>query len=390
MTEELAEALRIEAGRATALLVRLTGDFELAEDAVQDALVVATERWQGLERPDDPGAWLRVTARHKAIDRLRREKGRAEKEGHAMQLLLDEASEQAEPDDTLRLLFTCCHPALTAEARVALSLRTISGLSTREIARAFLVSETTISQRIHRAKKKIARAHIPYRVPSTRDLPDRLGAVLSVLYLVFTTGHNAEFGAVDSRTDLARDAIRLARDLIAQMPEEPEVVGLLALMLAAHARSAARTGSDREALTLAEQDRTRWDLAAIEEASRLVDHAFDLGPANAYTLEAAIACLHGRAPTYEATDWRQIVGLYRLLERARPTPVETLTCALRLAHSGTRRHRAAENSALTALCGPGERPRRHRNGSDKRALPRPGLSTFVCEIAGEGFELSKA
>lgn len=322
MNDELAEVFRIEGARARALLIRITGNIDLSQDAVQDALLVATEQWHGADGPDDPGAWLRVTARHKAIDRLRRETSRAEREGHAIRLLLASRLEAAEEDNTLALLFTCCHPALSADARVSLCLRTVCGLTTREIARSFLTAESTIGQRIHRAKRKIERAHIPYHVPAPNERPERLEAVLSVLYLVFSTGNDSLIGAPESRVYLAKDAIRLARELAVLMPEESEVLGLLALMLATHARHGARAGPDGIAVSLMEQDRSTWNATAIDEANGLVHRALALGqPVGAYTLEAAIACVHGQAPSYPKTDWVQIAGLYRLLEKARPTPV---------------------------------------------------------------------
>jgi RNA polymerase sigma-70 factor (ECF subfamily) len=279
-------------------------------------------------------AGLRVTARHKAIDRLRRERGRAGREAEGMQLLSGADDPIAAHDDMLRLLFTCCHPALSPEARIALCLRTVCGLSTHEIATACLVPDATAGQRIHRAKRKIARARIPYRVPEAADLPERLSTVLSVLYLVFTAGHDPATGPVDARLDLAVEAIRVTLDLAALMPGEPDVLGLLALLLATHARSGARKGTDGDAQSLAEQDRGRWDHDAIAEAARLVHEALRLGPAGPHTLEAAIACLHGQAASYAETDWSQIVALYRLLEQAHPTAVVRVNRAVAEAERG--------------------------------------------------------
>lgn len=251
MSEPLEEMLRVEGGRVLATLVRLTGDFQLAEDALQDAVVVALQKWANDETPDNPAGWLTTTARNKALDRIRREARRSDKEREAMRLLTDEPDIPADgSDDRLRLLFTCCHPALSIEARVALALRTIAGLSTHEIATAFLVPESTMGQRISRAKKKIATARIPYRIPEDHELPDRLAAVLGTLYVVFTAGHHAARGRLDDRLDLAEEAIRLTRTLHELMPDEPECTGLLALMLATHARKDARVDAQGELVLL--------------------------------------------------------------------------------------------------------------------------------------------
>jgi RNA polymerase sigma-70 factor (ECF subfamily) len=313
------EVLRIEGGRVLATLIRLTGDFDLAEDALQDAVLVALERWPRTGVPDSPAAWLTTTARNKALDRIRREARRAGKEQEAVGLLDDAPPPSG--DDRLRLLFTSCHPALSPDARVALTLRTICGLRTSEIAAAFLVSETTIGQRITRAKRKIATARIPYRIPPTHEWPDRLPSVLAAVYVVFTTGHHAPGGAMTGRVELAAEAIRLGRMLRELMPDEPEVTGLLALMLATHARRAARIGPGGEQVLLEDQDRGAWDHAAIAEAAELVDASIRRSPAGPYRLEAAIACLHGLAPDFDHTDWPQIVELYRMLESVKPGPV---------------------------------------------------------------------
>lgn len=318
---DLDEVLRIEGGRVLATLIRLTGDFTLAEDALQDAVVVALERWPKTGVPNNPAAWLTTAARNKALDRVRRESRRREKETEAMRLLTAPMEAADGSDDRLRLLFTCCHPALSHEAQVALTLRTICGLHTSEIARAFLAPEPTVGQRISRAKRKIAAAHIPYRVPADHELPDRLPAVLSVIYLIFTTGHHAPHGRLDSRVDLAEEAIRLSRLLAELMPDEAEVQGLLALLLATHARSAARLDGTGDLVLLAEQDRSRWDHTAIEEASRLVEANLRRGTAGPYLVQAAIACLHGVAASFPETDWAQIAQLYAILERIQPTPV---------------------------------------------------------------------
>ena len=244
------------------------------------------------------------------------------------------SDEPNEPTDLLRLVFTCCHPALSQEAQIALALRTLCGMTTTEIAAAFLVQDSTMGQRISRAKKKIATAQIPYRVPDDHELPDRLPAVLEVLYLVFTTGHHATEGSLDSRVDLAIEAIRLCRMLAELMPDEPEVRGLLALMLATHARRRARLGPEGSIVLLADQDRTRWDRAMIEEASALVEGSLRQRAAGEYRIQAAIACLHSLAPSYEETDFEQIAELYRILETIKPTPVVRVNRAVAEAQVG--------------------------------------------------------
>ena len=318
----LDQILRREGGQVLATLVRLTGDIGIAEDALQEAVIVAHSRWNDDDIPDNPAAWLTTTARNKALDRIRREARRTDKEREAVALLDQQlADEPNEPTDLLRLLFTCCHPALSQEAQIALALRTLCGMTTTEIAAAFLVQDSTMGQRISRAKKKIATAQIPYRVPEDHELPDRLPAVLEVLYLVFTTGHHATEGSLDSRVDLANEAIRLCRMLAELMPDEPEVHGLLALMLATHARRRARLAADGSIVLLADQDRSVWERAMIEEAAGLVEGSLRRREAGEYRIQAAIACLHGLAPTYEETDFEQIVQLYRMLEAIKPTPV---------------------------------------------------------------------
>ncbi len=318
----LDEVLRQEGGQVLATLVRLTGDIGLAEDALQEAVIVAHARWTDDRMPDNPAAWLTTTARNKALDRIRREARRTGKEREAVALLDQQlADEPNEPTDMLRLVFTCCHPALSQEAQIALALRTLCGMTTTEIAAAFLVQDATMGQRISRAKKKIATAQIPYRVPEDHELPDRLPAALEVLYLVFTTGHHATEGSLDSRVDLAAEAIRLCRMLADLMPDEAEVRGLLALMLASHARRLARVATDGSMVLLADQDRSLWDRVMIDEAAVLVERSLRQRAAGEYRIQAAIACLHGLAPSYDETDWEQIVELYRLLERVKPTPV---------------------------------------------------------------------
>lgn len=329
MSPPLEELLRVEGGRVLATLVRLTGDFQLAEDALQDAVVAALQRWPEAGTPPNPAGWLTTTARNKALDRIRRESRRNEKERAAMRLLTEEPDDPPDgTDDRLRLLFTCCHPALSMNARVALALRTIGGLTTHEIARAFLVPEPTMGQRISRAKKKIASAHIPYRVPADHELPDRLPAVLATLYVIFTTGHHAPQGRLDERIDLANESIRLARLLHELMPDEAESAGLLALMLATYARRETRLDGDGELVLLQDQDREEWDHPAILEASTLVDEALRRRTPGPYQLQAAIACLHGMAASFADTDWRQIVLLYRHLEAIQPSAVVTVNRAV--------------------------------------------------------------
>lgn len=320
MSPDVAETLRIEGGRVLATLIRLTRDFQLAEDALQEAAVAALEGWLRNGVPDNPAAWLTTVARNKALDRMRRESSRRMKEAEALALV----SEPTGPngiDDRLRLMFTCCHPALSPPARVALTLRTISGLTTQEIARAFLVSDATMGQRISRAKRKIAVANIPYRVPEDEELSDRLPAVLAVVYLIFTTGHHPPLGSFTGRVDMAEEALRLGRTLMELMPDEPEVLGVVALMIATHARRDARLDADGDIVLLADQDRTRWDRKAIEEAGDLVDRALRRRRPGPYQVQAAIACLHGLASSDAETDWRQIVDLYRILETMLPSGV---------------------------------------------------------------------
>ena len=335
MIDPLDEIIRIEGGQVLATLIRLTGDIDRAEDALHDAVVVAADTWRRDGSPDKPGAWLTTVARNKALDRLRREARRKPKEEEAFRLLTEGAAnsdaDTDSRDDRLRLLFTCCHPALSPESQVALALRTICGLTTVDIARVFLVPEPTIGQRISRAKAKIASAHIPYRVPEAHELPDRLRPVLAAVYAVFTAGHHAPVGELGARLDLADEAIRLARVLVELMPDEAECGGVLALTLATNARRSARTDAQGEIVLLADQDRSLWDAAAIAEAATLVDSVLRRGRPGAYQIQAAIACLHGAAPTYADTDWPQIAELYRLLEVRWPTPVVRVNRAVAVA-----------------------------------------------------------
>jgi RNA polymerase sigma-70 factor, ECF subfamily len=339
-------AFREEWGRIVAALIRRTGDWDLAEECAQEAFTEALRRWPGDGVPQRPGAWLTTVAGNRAIDRLRRgargaelleEAGRealpqSETDEDAMPALFDETDEIE--DDRLRLIFTCCHPALPLEGRVALTLRSLAGLTTAEIARAFLVPEATMAKRLTRTKAKIAAAGIPYRVPPAHLLPERTAGVLAVLYLMFNEGHSASSGTELIRAGLCNEAIRLGRALQQMMPDEPEAMGALALMLLQHSRRHARVGDDGELITLEEQDRGRWNRAEIQEGLRLLESALRRRQVGPYQLQAAIAACHARTGSAADTDWREIAGLYALLEGQMRSPVVRLNRAVAVAMAG--------------------------------------------------------
>jgi RNA polymerase sigma-70 factor (ECF subfamily) len=330
---EIERVFREEYGRAVAALVRAFGDIDVAEEAVQDAFAAAVQRWPTDGLPASPAGWIITTARNRVIDRLRRETSREDR--HAQAALLHDAGEPAEEgpmgDDRLRLIFTCCHPALAAGAQVALTLRLLGGLTTTEIARAFLVPEPTMAQRLVRAKGKIRDARIPYRVPGEAELPGRLRAVLAVVYLIFNEGYTASSGERLTREDLCAEALRLGRLLAELMPGEPEVLGLLALMLLVEARRPARTAPDGALVLLADQDRTRWDRGLIAEGQAIVRECLRRNQPGPYQVQAAINAVHSDAPGAAATDWRQILQLYDQLLVFAPTPVVALNRAVALA-----------------------------------------------------------
>jgi RNA polymerase sigma-70 factor, ECF subfamily len=333
--EAVERLFREESGRAVATLIRVLGDFDLAEEVVQEAFARALEVWPSRGVPDSPGAWITTTARNAAIDRIRRRRKLADK--------TEELRRDAEIgmtrhetatdgiDDRLRLIFTCCHPAIAPEAQVALTLRTLGGLATPEIARAFLLPEATLAQRLVRAKRKIRDAHIPYRVPPAEDLPERLDAVLHVLYLIFNEGYSASAGEALVRRELCSEAIRLARILAGLMPDEPEAGGLLALLLLHDARRDARTSEAGDLVLLEDQDRARWDRAEIDEGQALLDRALRAGRPGPYQVQAAIAALHDAAAAPSQTDWPQIAALYGRLAELAPSPVVELNRAVAIA-----------------------------------------------------------
>jgi RNA polymerase sigma-70 factor (ECF subfamily) len=334
------DVFRREYGRCVATLIRFLGDIDAAEEAVQDAFTVAAARWPSDGQPPNPGAWIVTTARNRAIDRLRRESVRDERHAQAHHLYgaaADAAGdsavtlqEETVPDDRLRLIFTCCHPALNQPAQVALTLRLLGGLETPEIARAFMVPEATMAQRLVRAKRKIRNTRLPYRVPAAAELPARLKPVLAVLYLIFNEGYAATAGSL-MRLDLCAEGIRLARVLAELMPGEPEAQGLLALFLLLHARSAARVAADGSLVQLAEQDRRLWDRTLTAEGQAIVRACVQGGRPGPYQIQAAISAVHSVAPTIDSTDWRAILTLYDQLYALTPTPVVALNRAVALA-----------------------------------------------------------
>jgi RNA polymerase sigma-70 factor, ECF subfamily len=341
VSDDLDAVFRREAGRCTATMIRVFGDIDLAEDAVAEAFAIAAERWPVTGVPPNPGGWITTTARNRGIDRLRRESTRTERHLAALRLdetdpMPDEPSELGDldalveviADDQLRLMFLCCHPALAPDAQVALTLRLLGGLETPEIARAFLLPEPTMAQRLVRAKRKLRDNHAAYRIPPAAELPDRLHAVLTAIALIFTEGHTATSGDGLVRVDLSSEAIRLGRVLVELMPDEPEAIGLLALMLLTDARRPARRAADGSMVRLADQDRSRWDRSLIAEGHQLVRACLRRNQPGPFQLQAAIAAVHDDAATADATDWSQIVTLYDQLHAQRPNAVVALNRAI--------------------------------------------------------------
>lgn len=344
MTEALAEVFRREAGRCTATLIRVLGDIDLAEDAVAEAFAIAAAQWPRTGIPPNPGGWITTTARNRAIDRLRRESTRTERHLAAHRLHIENMESDRNPeldrlddfvdvvaDDQLRLMFLCAHPGLATDAQVALILRLLGGLETGEIAMAFVVSEATMAQRIVRAKRKLHDNHASYRIPRAAELPDRRHAVLAAIYLIYTEGHTATSGQTLTRTDLCTEAIRLGRTLVELMPDEPEAIGLLALLLLTESRRPTRLAGDGTMVRLAEQDRTRWDPTLIEEGHQLVRECLRRNQPGPFQIQAAIAAVHADAPTAESTDWSQIIDLYGQLNALHPNPVVALNRSVAIA-----------------------------------------------------------
>jgi RNA polymerase sigma-70 factor, ECF subfamily len=340
----LEEVFRREAGRCTATLIRVLGDIDLAEDAVAEAFAIAAEQWPRTGVPPNPGGWITTTARNRAIDRLRRESTRTERHLAAHRLRIEHMEPDHNPeldrlddfvdvvaDDQLRLMFLCAHPALGADVQVALILRLLGGLETGEIAKAFVVPEATMAQRIVRAKRKLHDNHATYRIPRAAELPDRRHAVLAAIYLIYTEGHTATSGQTLTRTDLSAEAIRLGRTLVELMPDEPEAIGLLALMLLAESRRQTRIAADATMVRLADQDRTRWDQTLISEGHELVRECLRRNQPGPFQIQAAIAAVHADAPTAESTDWSQIIALYDQLYALRPNPVVALNRSVAVA-----------------------------------------------------------
>jgi RNA polymerase sigma-70 factor (ECF subfamily) len=364
VADTLEGVFRCEAGRCTATLIRVLGDIDLAQDAVAEAFAIAAEQWPVRGIPPNPGGWITTTARNRAFDRLRRESSRSERQLAAQQLGRGDTEADHLPelddlevfidvvaDDQLRLMFLCCHPALAIDAQVALTLRLLGGLDTAAIARAFLVPEATMAQRIVRAKRKLRDNHAPYRIPRAAELPDRLHAILAAIYLVYTEGHTATTGDSLTRVDLSTEAIRLGRVVTDLMPDEPEAVGLLALMVLTEARRDARLDSEGFLMRLADQDRSRWDRTLIEEGQRLVSACLGRNQPGPFQIQAAIAAVHADAVRPDATDWSQIVSLYDQLWLIRPNPVVALNRAIALAelhgpHAGLAAVQAIDSSPL--------------------------------------------
>ena len=344
MNDTVEGVFRREVGRCNATLIRVLGDIDLAEDAVSEAFAVAAEQWPKTGIPPNPGGWITTTARNRAIDRLRRESTRRDRLLAAHRLHIDnmEPDHSSElnrlddfvdviADDQLRLMFLCAHPALAADAQVALILRLIAGLTTGEIANAFLVPEATMAQRIVRAKRKLHDNHASYRIPTAAQLPDRLDAVLAAIYLIYTEGHTATSGQSLTRADLSSEGIRLGRTLVELMPDEPEAIGLLALMLLSESRRATRTSADGTMVRLTDQDRTLWDRRLMSEGHQLVRHCLRRNQPGPFQIQAAIAAVHADAPTAESTDWSQVIALYDQLYALRPDPVVALNRSVAIA-----------------------------------------------------------